>query len=103
MIFVNSEKLQLQYVNKDKQPASRFIKLTIGSVQDREGNPVINDEAYRMDIKATNEVIEVVGNTGNGLFHGVNSLWSLYDSSSEIPDVSVVDYPRFPYRGKEAI
>ncbi|XP_072028444.1 putative beta-hexosaminidase [Amphiura filiformis] len=92
-----ADKLGLPFV--EEKPSRRYIELSIGDVQDRSGNQVDNEEAYRNDIKVTNEIIDIVGKSVAGLLHGAHTVLSLYQHSTEMPDVVIVDYPRFPYRG----
>ena len=85
-----------------KQPQSRYILLSIGQVVDIIGNVINNDEAYRIDVQRQGQMISIVGTTPTGLMYGAQSTWSLYDTSSQIPEVTIVDYPRFGYRGRHA-
>ena len=92
-------KLGFPFLPSDYKPTSRYIELSIGDVQDRTGNIIDNDEAYRIDVKVANANIEIVGKTVAGLLNGGHTLLSLYQYSSEIPEAAIVDYPRFHYRG----
>ena len=94
------EKLDLEFVSFDQKPSTKYIELQIGEVEDREGNQISHEEAYRIDLNARNEFIHLTGNTEAGLLNGAHTIFSLYDYSTELPDVIVVDYPRYSYRGK---
>ena len=93
-------KIGIQWVGMSKRPQSRYILLSIGQVVDKIGNVINNDEAYRVDVQRQDQMIGVVGTTATGLMYGVQSTWSLYDTSPQIPEVTIVDYPRFGYRGR---
>ena len=43
--------------------------------------------------------INISGGARMGTFYGIQTLLSLYSTSSLIPVVQIVDFPRFPYRG----
>ncbi|KAJ8301463.1 hypothetical protein KUTeg_020450, partial [Tegillarca granosa] len=58
-------------------------------------------EAYRLDVShgnATRQKIQIIGNSSVGVFYGIQTLLSLLNGTS-IPEVSVLDSPRYPYRG----
>ena len=80
---------------ENSEPSSFFIKLNLSSVA---GAPASTQEAYRLDI--TSNSVQITGQTADGVFWGIQSLLSLCDSvNCKIPVGSVLDYPRFPYRG----
>jgi hexosaminidase len=60
-----------------------------------------NKEAYRLSV--TPKRIEIQGNTGAGLFYGIQTLLQLSTSTAganlNVPCVEVNDQPRFGYRG----
>ncbi|XP_072028045.1 beta-hexosaminidase-like [Amphiura filiformis] len=97
-----ADKLGMKWVDVSKQPLSRYILLSIGQVVDTIGNNIDNDEAYRIDVQTNGETVMVVGTTTTGVIYGAQSTWSLYVNSPELPEVTVVDYPRFGYRGMMA-
>ena len=78
--------------------AAVSLKLEIGSV---EGQP--SPEAYDLTLDASG--IRIVGNSGAGVFYGLQSFLSLFplemspSKSAVLPAVRVVDAPRFGYRG----
>ena len=61
-----------------------------------------NKEAYKFDV--TQNKISINGSTSAGTFYGVQLLRKVLmiqktNSTIELPNVSIVDYPRFGYRG----
>lgn len=64
----------------------------------------LNAEGYQL--KVNNDRIVIAGETGHGIFNGIQSLksliaptaWSGIQASITIPGVDVVDHPRFPHR-----
>ena len=78
--------------------ATVSLKLEIGSV---DGQP--SPEAYELTVDASG--IRIVGNSGAGVFYGLQSFLSLFppevspSKSAVLPAVRVVDAPRFGYRG----
>lgn len=58
-------------------------------------------EAYRL--KVSSDGVEITGNTGAGLFYGIQTLLQLAsikgNGDMDIPCVEVTDWPRFGYRG----
>lgn len=84
-------------------PVSRYIYLSIGQVSDINGDQVETLEAYKLSIFITGLFVQITGNNQAGLFYGVQSLLSLEDGVGWVPDVVIVDYPRFGYRGVQNI
>jgi hexosaminidase len=71
-------------------------------------DPIIGDEGYKLDV--TNTAVVIKANKAAGLFYGVQTLFQLMPKevagksvaknvSWKIPMVSVLDYPRFQWRG----
>lgn len=63
---------------------------------------VLGTEGYRLDISASN--ITIKANASAGVFYGVQSLLQLLPASgggmsAQVRAVSIVDYPRFAWRG----
>ncbi len=54
-------------------------------------------EAYRLTV--TDSTIEIQGADAAGVFYGVQSLLSLTAMSATIPEVTIVDEPRYSWRG----
>ena len=74
----------------------------------KETDPIIGDEGYKLEVTASGVVIKA--NKAAGLFYGVQTLFQLMPKevagksvaknvSWKIPMVSVMDYPRFQWRG----
>ena len=77
--------------------------MSLGEIEDIEGNPIDDPEAYKLSTMVTGNTVFLVGRDVPGLMHGVQSLLSLENGVGEVPDVVIVDYPRFGYRGKEVV
>jgi len=69
-------------------------------------NNEIGEEGYLLDIQASG--VKVAANTPSGIFYGLQSLLQLISLNSiienkgqevTVPTVSIVDYPRFAWRG----
>jgi len=66
----------------------------------------VNGEAYRLSV-GSRQGIQIEGNDPAGVFYGIQSLLSLIPADSygskqsriRIPEVTIEDSPRFPYRG----
>lgn len=73
------------------------LRLAIGSVPG-ETSP----EAYRLRVQAGSG-IEIVGNSAAGVSYGLQTLRELLplpgSAEAALPEVTIVDAPRFPYRG----
>ena len=56
-------------------------------------------EAYNLTVSADNQVIQIHGAGTAGVFYGVQTLLALSNENQEIPAVTIMDAPRFAYRG----
>ncbi|HZK64763.1 MAG TPA: beta-N-acetylhexosaminidase, partial [Puia sp.] len=96
--FLN-EYLQQVYgfaLNISKKPASHYISLVT-----KKSEASAKEGAY--DLRVSPSSIQISGESAVGIFYGIQTLIQLLpvEKSGElsIPAVSIVDYPRFPYRG----
>jgi hexosaminidase len=82
------------------KPAVYFL---LSEVRDE----TLGNEGYQLEVSP--QKIKIIANKPAGLFYGMQSLLQLIppstglaailDSTRQIPSVSIVDYPRFPWRG----
>ena len=95
--FLTGNKLTATVGGKGKN-----ISLQINKTRNNE----IGDEGYLLDIQASG--VKVAANNPSGIFYGLQSLLQLVSLNSTIenkgqevtvPTVSIVDYPRFAWRG----
>lgn len=56
-------------------------------------------ESYVLKVNNSKEMITITGHGNAGVFYGIQTLFSLLNSESEVPQVLVKDWPRFSYRG----
>ena len=83
----------------DSLPASGGpqLRLKVGTVEGQ-----ASPEAYRLAISATGG-IDIVGNSAAGVAHGLQTLRDLMPlpgaASPSLPELTIVDAPRFGYRG----
>ncbi|HXD76304.1 MAG TPA: family 20 glycosylhydrolase [Puia sp.] len=102
--------LHLAVVSPNNQPASNYIELSRF-----QADTLLPDGYYRLD--ATTGHIDISAPTGPGVFYGVQTFIQLLplspfvatpagynirpaaDKSFSIPCVSIIDYPRFAWRG----
>ncbi|OON64617.1 beta-hexosaminidase [Massilia sp. KIM] len=73
------------------------LRLAVGRVEGQD-----SPEAYRLSVRAA-EGIEIVGNSAAGVAHGLHTLRELMPLpgavSPSLPELEIVDAPRFAYRG----
>lgn len=73
------------------------LRLAVGRVEGQD-----SPEAYRLSVRAA-EGIEIVGNSAAGVAHGLHTLRELMPlpgaASPSLPELEIVDAPRFAYRG----
>jgi hexosaminidase len=89
------DSLKLPIVPPDQAPASKTIELSIGDVI----NPVGSMEAYVLAVDAVSSKITITGNSPAGVFYAIQTLLSLSHPDGIVPNITVKDWPRFPYRG----
>lgn len=83
----------------------RVIKLRLDETQletTKDGGTKLNQsssEAYQLTVDATEELITITGTRNAGVFYGIQTLLALMDDQGLVPQVSIRDSPRFPYRG----
>ena len=58
-----------------------------------------SSEAYHLTVDVTEELITITGTGNVGVFYGIQTLLALMDDQGLVPQVSIRDSPRFPYRG----
>ena len=87
--------IQLDYMSSFRQMELKLGEVKIGGVK------TDNKEAYSLQVDAGKQSIMVIGNSAMGVFHGVQSLLSLYEPDGMVPHVTINDAPRYEYRGME--
>ncbi|XP_071112715.1 beta-hexosaminidase-like [Haliotis cracherodii] len=75
----------------------RTVLVMLGSVAPPDPKCADNQEAYSLDIGS--KCVRLLAPTSAGIFYAGRSLLSLRSSDGTLPLVSVVDFPRFQYRG----
>jgi hexosaminidase len=108
-------KIASYLVDKLKPATGLSLKITEGNKQagiqlslNKKPDARLGKEGYTFESSASN--VYIAANTPAGLFHGVQTLFQLLPSDIEsknqvtgiswqIPAVSIVDYPRFQWRG----
>jgi hexosaminidase len=89
----NNFQIKLEVTNL--LPAKNFISLAINSTVSE------FDDAYLLN--TLNNGISIIGTSQPGVFYGIQSLIQLLPTEKNktlsIPSVSIIDYPRFAYRG----
>ena len=75
------------------QPYSKHEKL----LQIIQSDEEIPPEGYLLNIN--HDSIQIGAKTSKGAFYGIQSLIQLVINDSKIPNVSIIDYPRFVWRG----
>ena len=83
--------LPITYDKSQDKTIKLTINSTIGSVP----------EAYNLNVIPDENTITLDGRDTRGLFYAAQSLFSILDgyNKQEIPEISIFDEPRYPYRG----
>lgn len=74
-----------------------FLQQGVISVKNPEGDNN-SKEAYKLTMNVDKEQIEITGNSGSGVFYGIQTFLALCENG-KIKSVDVIDCPRYPYRG----
>ncbi|XP_059156889.1 uncharacterized protein LOC131941590 isoform X2 [Physella acuta] len=74
------------------RPAPNTIGLRMANIS-------LNAEAYTLTVNASTATIHIIGQTAAGVFYGIVSLIALMNEKGQVPEVDIVDSPRFGYRG----
>ncbi|XP_050411821.1 uncharacterized protein LOC126826788 [Patella vulgata] len=98
---------QAQYLNEKmglpiatSAPTEKVIELNIGDViHPTTRQRLTNTEAYRFHVDSTSKRIVITGTTEAGVFYGIQTLLALFDTNNDVFVTTVVDQPRFEYRG----
>ena len=90
-------------VSTSQTQQTKLIALTIGDVSMPADNnqyfPSTN-ESYSLQVDIANEVVSITGQGAAGVFYGVQTLLALLtDSQQMVHGVSIIDSPRYAYRG----
>ncbi|XP_029635231.1 N,N'-diacetylchitobiase [Octopus sinensis] len=93
-----SGKLQLKIVSQLPETKYIYLKLVPSVQLPPQKHSLISKEAYTLTVDCLEDVIEITASTSQGLFWGIQSLLSLY-KDERIPEVKIVDAPRYEYRG----
>ena len=81
---------------------TKAIKLTLGKVQltmPEDKQKQSSSESYQLQVNASEQFIKITGTGNAGVFYGVQTLLSLMNDQGLVPEVSILDSPRFSYRG----
>ncbi|PVD24214.1 hypothetical protein C0Q70_14684 [Pomacea canaliculata] len=82
------------------KPHSRFIVFTDAAVTASvRGRELSGSEAYALNVDPEEEVVEIKASSPAGAFYGAVTLLSIKNENDTVPKVSVVDCPRYAYRG----
>ena len=84
------------------------VKADIVLKLNKENDPEIGNEGYKLDV--TQNQVLITANEPSGLFYGVQTLLQLFPKEIEglevagnitweIPNIEIIDYPRFEWRG----
>jgi len=93
VVWRSKNDLERNNDNKPKSPLSLTVK-----IEPENFKPSASLEAYRLDISDAG--IEIVAAAKAGVFYGLHSLAGLIDlGSTRLPRVTIVDEPRYPFRG----
>ena len=106
-IFIQFDEDFIKAANYLKNFAKNYLNLTLefshsSSKHDKMIQIILSDEGvppegYLLVIKS--DSIQIRAKTSKGAFYGIQSLIQLLISGSKIPCVSIIDYPRFSWRG----
>ncbi|XP_055867810.1 uncharacterized protein LOC106055747 isoform X2 [Biomphalaria glabrata] len=79
----------------------KVISMQIGTVEIPKGARTVEDtsEAYSIESNFTTQRITLVGNGTTGVFYAVISLMAMMTEQFEVPELNIIDSPRFSYRG----
>ncbi len=91
-----NQKLETENINQSKN--KNIIKLV--KIPTIYRNPLFDEEYYRMSDTSGHLLIQV--STPKGFFYSIQTLLQLVVKSNgqlSIPQLTITDYPRFPYRG----
>ncbi|XP_013407640.1 uncharacterized protein LOC106171732 [Lingula anatina] len=81
-------------------PGKKVIRIRQGPVDVIiQGKAIHSKEAYRIDVSAQDERIEVTSPSTAGVFYAMQTIYSTMDEQGNIPQLKVQDAPRFSYRG----
>ena len=83
---------------------SKVIKLALSKVPAEEAEKLHSGqhsfhESYHLEANTIRQLINITGAGNAGVFYGIQTLLALINEKSEVPQVSIKDFPRFSYRG----
>ena len=85
--------------SKNTQNTQKTIKLLLNSQDSGQRWSIASNESYNLQVDNFKDVISITGEEPAGVFYGVQTLLALINDKGEVPQVSIKDSPRFPYRG----
>ncbi|XP_025106238.1 uncharacterized protein LOC112571470 [Pomacea canaliculata] len=101
--FSNEARILGEYLGivvSNTRRQSRTIVFKVADVKVTvDGKELSTKEAYELTVDVTNDVIEIKAKEPEGAFYGAMTLLNLKDEKGRVPEVSVMDAPRFSYRG----
>ncbi|KAK7102432.1 beta-hexosaminidase-like [Littorina saxatilis] len=92
------ERLGINVVNR--KPKSHAIVFKSADIRVTvEGKQLSGPEAYSLTVDPAKDMVEIRSLEPQGAFYGAMSLLNLKDEDHKVPEASIVDAPRFEYRG----
>ncbi|KAL3851686.1 hypothetical protein ACJMK2_015413 [Sinanodonta woodiana] len=87
-------------IKGDNSENSNVIVMKLGVVDVSQFSMSQTPESYWLEVDSTQQIITIIGYGEPGVFYGIQTLLSLHNSATGfIPQGSVLDSPRYPYRG----
>ena len=99
IFFILAAKLDIGVSSTNILPDSNYIYLTLGQITNKHNVPISSPEAYHIVTMASTNIITIKGGDLPGLRYGVQTVISLQDGKGTLPELDIIDYPRFSYRG----
>ncbi|KAK3580160.1 hypothetical protein CHS0354_030275 [Potamilus streckersoni] len=95
-----ADKLGLPIKGDNSDENSSVIVLKLGVVDVSQFSMSQTPESYWLEVDSNEQIITITGCGEAGVFYGIQTLLSLHNAvTGFIPQASVIDSPRYPYRG----
>ncbi|KAK7503362.1 hypothetical protein BaRGS_00005283 [Batillaria attramentaria] len=102
-MFANEARILSQHLGvtlTGRKPHSHAIVFKKGDVRvEVEGKQLSGPEAYSLTVDPAKEIIEIRASQPQGAFYGAMTLLNMRGENDTVYEATVVDAPRFPYRG----
>ena len=80
--------------------AHKTINLLLAQLDSSQRSSPTAHESYHLQVdESKDHFIVITGQGPAGVFYGIQTLLALINDKGEVPQVSIKDSPRFPYRG----